>query len=95
MSTADLAAKLAQARAEARVVQIENSSELIVSVDDAYRVQSELAALADGGIRGWKVTALTPQDQSKFSSSRPVAGILLDRYVHRTCLLYTSPSPRD
>lgn len=84
MNAADLAAKLAQARAEARVVQIENSSELIVSVDDAYRVQSELAALADGDIRGWKVTALTPQDQSKFSSSRPVAGILLDRYVHRT-----------
>ena len=81
MKAAEIAARLAQARAEARLVEIENLNELIASVDDAYRVQSELAALPGGDVRGWKVTALAPQDQKKYFASGPVAGPLFAPFV--------------
>jgi 2-keto-4-pentenoate hydratase len=81
VTSASFAQELARARREGRCV----NPELLRSVsdlDDAYRIQSELAALAQASVRGWKVTALTSADQAKFRSSRPVAGMLLGRYVH-------------
>jgi 2-keto-4-pentenoate hydratase len=81
MTAADIAALLAQARAEARVVHIDDLAGLIGSVEDAYRVQSELAALPGGSISGWKVTALKPEDQRKYLATGPVAGPLFAPYV--------------
>lgn len=79
MNAADVARRLTRARNEARAIDI--NAGLINSVEDAYRVQSELAALAGGPVRGWKVTALTPPDQGKYLSHRPVAGPIFAPYV--------------
>jgi 2-keto-4-pentenoate hydratase len=81
MTHASFASDLAAARRKARLLD-PGRLPSIVDVDEAYRVQSELASLAREDVRGWKVTALTPSDQKKFLSSRPVAGILLGDYVH-------------
>lgn len=78
---ADLADRLAAARSEARLAKL-NPADMITSVEDAYRVQTELAKRAGNDVRGWKVTALAPADQKKYGSSRPVAGALLGLYVH-------------
>ena len=81
MTPADLAHKLALARGRGCIATLD-PSDTIADVDEAYRVQAELAALQRDGVRGWKVTALTAPEQKKFSSSRPVAGALLGQYVH-------------
>jgi 2-keto-4-pentenoate hydratase len=81
MTASDLARRLASARSRGAIAALE-PSDTIADVEQAYRVQTELAALDQGGVQGWKVTALTAPDQKKFSSSRPVAGALLGRYVH-------------
>jgi 2-keto-4-pentenoate hydratase len=81
MSHASIARDLMAARREARLLDPKQLP-AIANVDDAYGVQTELAALAGGDVRGWKVTALTRADQDKFSSSRAVAGMLLGNYVH-------------
>ena len=81
MTPSDLARKLAFARSRGCIATLD-PSDTIADVDDAYRVQAELAALDKDGVRGWKVTALTAPEQRKFSSSRPVAGALLGQYVY-------------
>lgn len=81
MSIADLAARLAQARTEARMADLAPDA-AVTSVEDAYRVQAELIRRADGDVRGWKVTALASADQRKYTSNRPVAGPLLGPFVH-------------
>ena len=86
MNTRDLAAlahELATARADARVLSIAPWRESVRSMDDAYAVQSELAKLPGNAVRGWKVTALTPEQQRGFSSNRPVAGALFASHVHQ------------
>lgn len=83
MNVADLAARLASARSDARPMSF-TPADSIASVDDAYRVQTELVKLANGNVQGWKVTALAPADQKKYLSSRPVAGVLLGQYVQPT-----------
>jgi 2-keto-4-pentenoate hydratase len=83
MTAAALARELARARAEARVLDVAPWRDLVRSMDDAYAVQSELAKLPGNAVRGWKVTALTPEQQRGFDSNRPVAGALFDGYVHR------------
>ena len=80
MTIADFAAQLASARSGARLVT-QTADASIKSVDDAYRVQSELIRLSNEDVRGWKVTALAPSDQKKYSSDRPVAGPLLGPFV--------------
>lgn len=82
MSIASLAAQLQAARTSAKLLH-GVSDDTIRSLDEAYQVQSELIRLAHGDVRGWKVTALTPADQKKFSSSQPVAGPLLGDYVQK------------
>jgi 2-keto-4-pentenoate hydratase len=81
MTFAAFAQELVSARRDARRVNAELVP-TVGSVSDAYRIQSELADMWAGDVRGWKVTALTAADQAKFSSSRPVAGALFGGHVH-------------
>jgi 2-keto-4-pentenoate hydratase len=74
-----LAQRLHEARASAHPIEIDSRE--VVSIDAAYAIQSELIALARGGLKGWKVTALTPQDQQKFRGDRAVAGAVLGKFV--------------
>jgi 2-keto-4-pentenoate hydratase len=82
MTTTELAQQLARARAEACVLDAGLWLASVASVDEGYRIQSQLAALAGNDVRGWKVTALTPDQQQQFNTDRPVAGALLAPYVH-------------
>jgi 2-keto-4-pentenoate hydratase len=74
------AAALAQARAEARILGHAAWEGSIRSVSDAYAVQDELAR--GHAVRGWKVTALKPEQQRGYRADRPVAGALLAPFVH-------------
>lgn len=76
-----LGAGLHAARGGGRLAPIP-SFDAQLSVADAYAVQAATIALAGNAVRGWKVTALSAEDQRKFGSDRPVAGPLLDPYVH-------------
>jgi 2-keto-4-pentenoate hydratase len=78
----DLAEVLARARAEARVLDAGPWSAEVTSVDEAYRVQSQLAARAGHAVQGWKVTALIPEQQRGYLADRPLAGALLSPFVH-------------
>ena len=51
------------------------------SLDDAYRLQAELARLA-GGYRGWKVGALNAEQQARIGVDRPTAARLLSPFVY-------------
>ncbi len=84
MNPADLARELARARADARLLDPAPWRNAIASVDEAYAVQSELAKLPGNGVRGWKVTALTPEQQRGFGSTRPVAGALFADSFHQS-----------
>ena len=86
MSAPSLAARLAEARARAAVLDAAPWRDAIADVADAYRVQSELAQLAGGDVRAWKVTAVTAAQQQGYRSSKPVAGALLAPFF------YTSPA---
>ena len=70
MTPADLAHKLALARGRGCIATLD-PSDTIADVDEAYRVQAELAALQRDGVRGWKVTALTAP---AMGSARPPRG---------------------
>jgi 2-keto-4-pentenoate hydratase len=83
VSFAKLAAALAEARKAARLLDPAPWTPLVASIADAYAVQSELARL-DGGVRGWKVSALTPEQQRPFGTDKPVAGALLAPFVDQT-----------
>jgi 2-keto-4-pentenoate hydratase len=79
---ADLADQLARARAEARVLDAGPWRAKIASVEEAYRIQSQLATRAGNAVRGWKVTALNIEQQRGYLTDRPVAGALLSPFVH-------------
>ena len=78
-----LAAKLAAARAAARVMAAREAGGEVASVTDAYRVQDALAAQA-GAVRAWKVSALTPEQQRGYPTDRPVGGALFAPFCHDT-----------
>ncbi len=82
MTLNDLTEQLAGARAETRVLDTAPWLKLIASIDDAYAVQSMLAEQAGGDVRGWKVSALSVEQQRLYSANRPVAGALLAPFVH-------------
>jgi 2-keto-4-pentenoate hydratase len=86
MSASSLAAQLAQELAKSRATAIALDAapwrDAVADVADAYRVQSELAQLAGGDVRAWKVSALTAAQQQGFRSTRPVAGALFAPFVH-------------
>ena len=82
MSAADLAGQLARARAQARALDAGPWLNSVADVEQAYAVQSQLAQLAGDDVRGWKVSALSAEQQRLYSTSRPVAGALLAAFVH-------------
>jgi 2-keto-4-pentenoate hydratase len=55
---------------------------VVANVDDGYAVQSRLAKCAGHDVRGWKVTALSQEQQQLYAAKRPVAGALLAPFVH-------------
>ena len=54
----------------------------VASVEDGYAIQAQIAKHAGNDVRGWKVTALSPEQQRGYSSNRPVAGALLAPFVY-------------
>jgi 2-keto-4-pentenoate hydratase len=82
VNLADLARQLASARAQASVLDAGFWLDSVTNVECGYRVQAQLAQLAGNDVRGWKVTALSPEQQRGYSATQPVAGALLGPYVH-------------
>jgi 2-keto-4-pentenoate hydratase len=80
--SADPVDELARARAEARVVEAGPWHTSVTNVEDAYRIQSQLAARPGNTVRGWKVTALGIEQQRNFLTDRPIAAALLSPFVH-------------
>jgi 2-keto-4-pentenoate hydratase len=80
--TASLAAQLAEARARGAALDPAPWRDTIADVADAYRVQSELARLAGGDVRAWKVTALASAQQRGYGTDKPVAGALFPPFFH-------------
>lgn len=78
---AKLAAALSEARKAACILDSAAWLQHVRSVAQAYAVQSELARLG-GEVRGWKVSALTPEQQRTFGADKPVAGALLAPFVY-------------
>ena len=81
-SGADLADELARARDEVRVLEASPWLAKLTNVDQAYRIQSQLAARPGNAVRGWKVTALSVEQQLDYLTDRPVAGALLSPFIH-------------
>jgi 2-keto-4-pentenoate hydratase len=77
-----LAEQLLRARAETRVVDAGVANGAVGTVADAYLIQDQLASMLGGDVRGWKVTALTPEQQRGYSTDKPVAGPLLAPFFH-------------
>jgi 2-keto-4-pentenoate hydratase len=77
-----LTGQLASARAATRMLDPAPWLDLIANVDDAYAVQSLLAKRPGSDVRGWKVTALSADQQRLYAANRPVAGALLAPFVH-------------
>jgi len=82
MNLTALAGQLTEARTNAAVLDAARADN-VDTVADAYQVQNELAQLAGGDVRGWKVTALSSEQRRGYRSDRPVAGALLAPFVHR------------
>jgi 2-keto-4-pentenoate hydratase len=81
--SAELVETLARARAEARALEPSEISAKVNNVEDAYRIQSQLAARPGNSVLGWKVTALSLEQQRSYFADRPLAGALLSPFVHR------------
>jgi 2-keto-4-pentenoate hydratase len=82
VSLADLSVQLARARAQASQLDPGPWLKAVTGVDDGYQVQSQLAKLAGDDVRGWKVSALKPEQQRGYGADKPVAGPLLAPFVH-------------
>jgi 2-keto-4-pentenoate hydratase len=82
MSIDVLAQALAGARAEARMLDPAPWVRAVRDVADGYAVQTQLAKLAGDAVRGWKVSALTPEQQRNYGVDKPVAGAMLVPFVH-------------
>ncbi len=72
---------LAQARAAARLVAGLPPDAVPRTMDEAYRVQAEIARRC-GGYRGWKVGSLTPEARAAAGIDRPTGARLLTPFVH-------------
>jgi 2-keto-4-pentenoate hydratase len=83
-SMSRLAEQLVRARAEARVVDARVANGVVGTVADAYLIQDQLASMLGGDVRGWKVTALTAEQQRGYSTDKPIAGPLLAPFFHKT-----------
>jgi 2-keto-4-pentenoate hydratase len=80
MKPSSLAARLAAARLHAKLATL-SADDRVHDVADAYKIQTELAELANDDVLGWKVTALGEADQKKYFSQRPVAGAIFSRHI--------------
>src|SRR5258708_33840319 len=74
------AALIAGARETARAVTLEGPL-APKSIDDAYAVQALLAKKA-GGVAGWKIAGIVPEQRDKLGIDRPIAGAVLQGYRH-------------
>jgi 2-keto-4-pentenoate hydratase len=79
--SADLVEELARARIEARVLEAGPWLTAVTSVEEAYRIQSQLAGRPGNTVPAWKVTALAPEQWRGFETDRPVAAPLLSPFV--------------
>jgi 2-keto-4-pentenoate hydratase len=82
LSLRELTEELARARVETRMLDAKAWRDTVAHVEDGYAVQSLLAQRAGHDVRGWKVTALMPEQQKLYLTDRPVAGALLSPFVH-------------
>ena len=82
MSLAALTAELSRARREARVLDPQAWRVTVANVADAYAAQTLLAGQPGHEARGWKVTALSSEQQKLYGADRPVAGALLAPFFH-------------
>lgn len=72
---------LIAARAEARLLAALPPDATPATMDEAYRVQAEIARRA-GGYRGWKAGSLTPEARAAAGIDRPTGARLLTPFVH-------------
>ena len=74
--------ELARARRAARVLDPQPWRGAVTSIEDGYAVQTLLAGQPGHQVRGWKVTALTKEQQQLYGADKPVAGALLAPFFH-------------
>jgi hypothetical protein len=78
MTLTDLAEELA--RTQASLLDAGPWLDSVNSVEDSYRVQSQIAQLVGNDMRGWKVTALSPEKTARLfgkpTGGRRAAGAL-------------------
>jgi 2-keto-4-pentenoate hydratase len=77
-----LAAELSRARLAARVLDPQAWRGTVANVEDGYAAQTLLAGQPGHDVRGWKVTALSKEQQQLYGADRPVAGALLAPFFH-------------
>ncbi|MBL8696975.1 MAG: fumarylacetoacetate hydrolase family protein [Alphaproteobacteria bacterium] len=75
------ATEFVAARTGARLVGPLPADATPATLDDAYRIQAETARRL-GGYRGWKVGALTAEQQAKAGVAAPTAARLIAAFVH-------------
>jgi 2-keto-4-pentenoate hydratase len=77
-----LTAELSRARRAAHVLDPQAWRSTVANVEDGYAVQTLLAGQPGHDVRGWKVTALSKEQQQLYGADRPVAGALLAPFFH-------------
>lgn len=77
-----LTSELARARREARVLDAQPWRDAVATVDDGYAAQTLLAGQPGHEVRGWKVTALSKEQQQLYGATKPVAGALLAPFFY-------------
>lgn len=75
------ATEFVAARTGIRLIGALSADATPTTLDDAYRIQAEMARRL-GGYRGWKVGALTAEQQAKIGVRAPTAARLLAAFVH-------------
>jgi 2-keto-4-pentenoate hydratase len=77
-----LTAELSRARRAARVLDPQAWHGTVANVQDGYAAQTLLASQPGHDVRGWKVTALSKEQQQLYGADKPVAGALLAPFFH-------------
>lgn len=80
--SSNLVDELVRARSEARVLDAAPWHTSVPNVEQAYRIQSQIAGRPGNTVRGWKVIALAPEQQHSFQTDRPLGAALLSPFVH-------------
>jgi 2-keto-4-pentenoate hydratase len=77
-----LTAELSRARRAARVLDPQAWHGTVANVEDGYAAQTLLASQPGHDVRGWKVTALSKEQQQLYGADKPVAGTLLAPFFY-------------